>query len=288
MLRYAVMAAIVLCACADDGADPGPTLRRAMAGPDAAPSDGGLDAAPSDGGADAAAIDGGADAAASDGGADAAPSSDGGCTTGVCGVARVGEASARALQGCTYASPLAYENEVLVATSETLTSFSTEGEELWHLTLPAPEGEMAFVVATPVIIPGGRLVVGYHTVARTEEPHDVNRARIRHRVAVVDLESRSLDPEFDPIDLVAEFEGNDGEPVPFEPANALGRAELAHIGEPAGLGQCTWLSATRATFSRGTASCSRSTSTAGASAAALRRSALRSSRRPSRRAARPA
>src|SRR5688572_23421091 len=115
------------------------------------------------------------------------------CERAVCGVTRVEPAEPVTLQGCTYASPAAYEgedgSEVLLVAGETVSALSIEGNLLWSVTLPAPDGEMAFAVATPVRV-GERLVVGYHTVERTSEPHDVNRERERQMMAVVDLSAR--------------------------------------------------------------------------------------------------
>lgn len=164
---------------------------------------------------------------------------DGGdCDAGVCGVTRIEPADPVTLPGCTYASPIRYAGdhgtEILLATSERLSALSTGGELLWNIALPAPEGEMAFVVATPALV-GDRLVVSYHTVERTTEPHDVGRERKRHMVAVVDLKARAIDDAFEPVELDADFEGNDGATVPFTATNALGRA-LTHVATGSGLG----------------------------------------------------
>jgi len=160
------------------------------------------------------------------------------CERAVCGVQRVEPAEPVSLLGCTFASPVAYDgaegSEVLLVASETLSALSLDGELLWSLTLPAPEGEMALAVATPVRI-GGRLVVGYHTVERTEETHDLNRERLRQRVVVVDLEARRLDEAFEPLDLHAEFPANDDQVVTFTATNTLGRA-LTHVATDAELG----------------------------------------------------
>jgi hypothetical protein len=149
------------------------------------------------------------------------------CAGPVCRVEPVVPPSVLSLDGCTYASPLAYAGaggtEVLVVASETLSAYSLEGALSWSVTLPAPDGEMAFAVATPVLV-GDRLIVGYHTVERTTEPHDVNRARERQMIAVVDLAARRIDDAFEPVELTADFPANDGGLVPFTSTNALGRA----------------------------------------------------------------
>jgi hypothetical protein len=160
------------------------------------------------------------------------------CERTACGVARVEPAEPVALRGCTFASPVAYDRadgtEVLLVTSETLSALSLDGELLWSLTLPAPDDEMALAVATPVRI-GHRLVVGYHTVERTTEPHDLNRERLRQRVVIVDLEARRIDEAFEPLDLHAEFPANDDQIVTFTATNTLGRA-LAHVATDGELG----------------------------------------------------
>jgi len=160
------------------------------------------------------------------------------CERTACGVARVEPAEPASLRGCTFASPVAYDGadgtEVLLVTSETLSALSLDGEPLWSLTLPAPDGEMALAVATPVRI-GHRLVVGYHTVERTSEPHDLNRERLRQRVVIVDLQARRIEEAFEPLDLHAEFPANDDQVVAFAATNTLGRA-LAHVATDGELG----------------------------------------------------
>ena len=168
-------------------------------------------------------------ACSEDDGTSEPPPSD--CGRPVCAVAPITREPDVSLDGCTYASPIAYETaegpEVLVLASETLTALSLDGERLWSVVLPAPDGEMAFAVATPVLI-GDRLIAGYHTVERTSDPHDVNRARERQMIAVIDLAARRIDDTFEPLELNADFAGHDGEVVPFTATNALGRA-LTHL-----------------------------------------------------------
>src|SRR5687767_11572668 len=83
------------------------------------------------------------------------------CQRAVCSVARVEPEEPVTLSGCTYASPVAYEgedgSEVVLVAGETVSALSIDGQLLWSVTLPAPEGEMAFAVATPVRV-GERLV----------------------------------------------------------------------------------------------------------------------------------
>ena len=110
------------------------------------------------------------------------------------------------------------------------------GGLLWKLQLPAPEGEVAMAVATPVMV-GRRLVVAYHTISAADsERPDVGHHRKRQRVAVVDLDTRALDPAFPIVELAAQVEGHDGTPVDFLPSHALARSQLVHLPSPDGRG----------------------------------------------------
>jgi len=127
---------------------------------------------------------------------------------------------------CIYASPLADGGSVLVAGGDG--SFSAidphTGAKIWSIVLPAPEGERAFIVATPVVV-GRRAVVAYHTIAASSAELHVATTHIRHRVAVVDLDAHVLDASRPPIDLSA-TSGN----VVFTPSHALGRGALVESG----------------------------------------------------------
>ena len=139
--------------------------------------------------------------------------------------------------GCLFASPLRYKaaggDRIIVADGGGSVSAlnPTTGALVWQLRLPVNDTEDPFVVGTPVIV-GQRLVVGYHTVAKRDKngagPNVVD-PRLRHRVAVVDLETGQLDSAFPPIDLVASKPSwdNSGD-VPFLPSRNLGRAALSH------------------------------------------------------------
>ena len=139
--------------------------------------------------------------------------------------------------GCLFASPLHYKaasgDQIIVADGGGSVSAlnPTTGALVWQLRLPVDDTEDPFVVATPVIV-GQRLVVSYHTIAKRDKsgagPNVVD-PRLRHRVAVVALETGQLDSAFPPIDLVATKPSwdNSGE-VAFLPHRNLGRAALRH------------------------------------------------------------
>lgn len=140
-----------------------------------------------------------------------------------------------AFSGCLFASPLSYLSRggaaVVIAdaggrvTLIDAVTFAT----IWQIALPAPSGEVGFVVGTPAIV-GSRLIVSYHTTLK-EEPASPNVVdpRRRHRVAVVDLERGQLDPGFEVLELAATVAGNDARTVSFLPSNALGRSALVHV-----------------------------------------------------------
>ncbi len=140
---------------------------------------------------------------------------------------------------CHFASPLAYESpargtEVLLAVGESIVGVDPlTGAAHWTVTLPAPDGEMAMVVGTPYL-EGDSLVVGYHTTATTTGLRDVLDARLRQRVAVLDLRVPDIDPAFPVVDLHGEADTVDADApkVVFDPGQALGRAALAGARMP--------------------------------------------------------
>ena len=148
-------------------------------------------------------------------------------------------------RGCHLASPLAYTGaggvEVVASVSDQVAGLDPDtGLELWSVTLPAPDGEMGFVVGTPLLVEH-RLFVSYHTTPASSGGRDVNVTRIRHRVVVVDLSARAIDDDFEIVELsgavpatpTALDDGGtqDAGEVAFDPAHALGRAELVRIVE---------------------------------------------------------
>ena len=106
------------------------------------------------------------------------------------------------------------------------------GQSAWSVTLPAPAGEQAFVVATPVVV-GGLLVVEYHTVAVGTSPLLVTATRLRHRVAVVDIAAQALSTDLAPFDLAASIAGPFGD-YGFEPGQAMARGALVNAVPPGG------------------------------------------------------
>lgn len=145
---------------------------------------------------------------------------------------------------CHLASPLAWATdggwEILSAVDDSVFGLDPEtGAQRWSFALPAPPGEKAFLVATPALV-GHRLVVGFHTTADVPGNREVVDGRLRHRVLVLDLHTRNVDPDFDVLELQGSVPSADGDGarVAFEPAHALGRAALIHAALPGdGLGR---------------------------------------------------
>lgn len=133
------------------------------------------------------------------------------------------------LDACAIASPLlGPDGELIISGSDAVVGVDPDdGAERWRVTLPAPEGERAFVVATPALDDDGRLYVGYHTTSSAAQRRDVNTARLRHRVAVIDAHAHALVDDKPALDLVGELESPNGSgTVSFRPANALLRSDL--------------------------------------------------------------
>ena len=143
--------------------------------------------------------------------------------------------------GCLFASPLWIESQgersILAAPSDgRLRALDPRtGTVIWSLELPVSAGLEPLLVATPGRI-GKRLVVVYQGFdpALSEDPFDNELSRQEHRVAVVDLEARALDAEFEPLTLDAEQDAvaigdEDSEPtrVRFNPPTQLSRAAVA-------------------------------------------------------------
>lgn len=131
------------------------------------------------------------------------------------------------LPGCAIASPLVVTSQgqellltaltsgVLVATSP------TDGSEVFRVPLAAPKGQDAFIAATPGVL-------GTHVVIATMLRDEAEGARRRsHAVAVLDLETRALDPRFPLLTLAARVPNFDGTAdVEFLPANAFSRSAI--------------------------------------------------------------
>lgn len=147
-------------------------------------------------------------------------------------------------EGCVYASPLVVGDDLVVYGGDgRIVRFAAGSQtQRWSTLLPTPEGEDPVLVATPVRV-GNRLVAVYHTAAApagapagVPRGHNTTERRLRHRMAVLDLETGALDPDFPPFDLAAVMPGNGGE-VPFRPANAMARGNLVHTPSTGPLGR---------------------------------------------------
>ncbi|MFT3921573.1 MAG: hypothetical protein QM778_03465 [Myxococcales bacterium] len=104
----------------------------------------------------------------------------------------------------------------------------SSGALLWNVELPETEGEIAYVVATPVTV-GDRLVLTWQDIAITgTDPATAPRSA--HRVAVIDLSAGRLDPDYPILTLSGQRPSFDGsESVVFEANNALSRSRLVHL-----------------------------------------------------------
>lgn len=155
----------------------------------------------------------------------------------------IAEADAATLPGCPFASPVWYEDAsggLLIAadSSGTVTALSpASGAPAWQTRMPAPDGEDALVLATPVLV-GELLVVAYHTTPLAKDAggapraHEVTEPRLRQRVAVLTARDGKLARDFPAIDLHAELPATGGGTVTFLPGQALARGALAHLIEP--------------------------------------------------------
>ncbi len=94
------------------------------------------------------------------------------------------------------------------------------GERIFEIRLPAPEGRQQQVTATPVRF-GNKIALAQQILAGES-------TRIGHRVAIVDLDQRRLDPTFPIVELHAEKTGVGTEVIAFNPPTAFSRAALVH------------------------------------------------------------
>jgi hypothetical protein len=128
------------------------------------------------------------------------------------------------VEGCHLASPVALPGGFATAAGPRVRAFSPTGELRWETTLPAPDAQRAFVVATPLTL-GSRLVVAYHTVP-AGAAYDVNTTRLSQRVVVLDAETGLPDRDYEPLLLEHAFQTIGGQPVPFRADHALARGAL--------------------------------------------------------------
>ncbi len=98
------------------------------------------------------------------------------------------------------------------------------GKLAWQMKLPTPEGQRAELIATPVIVDNALVVI-----------YQVTKDGIRtsHRLAVIDLATKTFDASFPVLELTAEKPGIDSKPVKFNPPTAYSHAALKHI-KPSG------------------------------------------------------
>lgn len=95
----------------------------------------------------------------------------------------------------------------------------------WQIKAPTPEGQLAHLIATPVIIGGDKLVIIYQCLKKG--------VRTSHRMAVIDLAKKQLDDAFPVLVLSAEKPAADGiGTVTFNPPTAFSHAALKHAPQP--------------------------------------------------------
>ncbi len=145
--------------------------------------------------------------------------------------------------GCLLASPLALELDgrpsIVLATGDGRVALvdPDTGATRASLALPHEAAEIAHVIATPVVVPGPRLVVAYQDVTATA-PDPASGPRSAHRVAVVDLVTMTLDPAFPTLTLEGSVPASDGAgDITFLASNALSRSTLVHAPSGGGLGR---------------------------------------------------
>lgn len=145
--------------------------------------------------------------------------------------------------GCVLASPLTVEVDgnpsIVVASGEGRVRLLDPESGLSRavIDLPVRPGELAYLVATPVIVSGPRLVVAWQDV-RMGSGDPAAAPRTSQRVAVIDLRAGTLDPAFPVLTLEGSAPTSDGTgTVPFLASNALSRARLVHAPSEAGLGR---------------------------------------------------
>lgn len=94
----------------------------------------------------------------------------------------------------------------------------------WQINAPTPEGQLAHLISTPVII-GDKLIILYQCLTKG--------VRTSHRLAVIDLAKKQLDKAFPVLVLSAEKPGVDGiGTVAFNPPTAFSHSALKHALKP--------------------------------------------------------
>ena len=128
---------------------------------------------------------------------------------------------------CEFSAPLAIVSQgsaqILIATADGVFTAvdPTTGAEVWRVALTAQAGTTPHLVAPPTLV-GSRLVFGWQEVT-------ADWTRVSHRLGVLNLEMRALDPAFPTVTLSARQAASDGaSTIDFVPAHAYGRAALVH------------------------------------------------------------
>jgi hypothetical protein len=133
--------------------------------------------------------------------------------------------------GCVLASPLLGpdRDQVIVASGDgsVVALAPDSGAIAWRLALPAPEGELAHVIATPALIGGDRMVIAWQDVLAAS-PDPAAAPRSAHHVAMIDLARGAIDPAFPILTLAGSRPDADGGTVEFAASNALSRSRLIH------------------------------------------------------------
>ncbi|CAG7856350.1 hypothetical protein MCAMS1_00799 [biofilm metagenome] len=129
------------------------------------------------------------------------------------------------------ASPLLYKHQgkpqIIVPVSDgTVAALDGKsGKLIWQLKVLVPEGQLCELIATPVIV-DNKLVIIFQASR--------DGIRTSHRMAVIDLLTKSFDNSFPVLEISAEQPGTDGKgDVKFNPPTAYSHAALKHI-KPSG------------------------------------------------------
>ncbi|MCX7096405.1 MAG: hypothetical protein NTV43_00690 [Methylococcales bacterium] len=98
------------------------------------------------------------------------------------------------------------------------------GVLVWQINVPTPEGHLAHLISTPLII-GDKLIIIYQCWEKG--------LRTSHRMAVIDLLKQRLDPDFPVLVLNAEKPSADGlSTIKFNPPTAFSHAALKYAPKP--------------------------------------------------------
>jgi hypothetical protein len=101
---------------------------------------------------------------------------------------------------------------------------SETGALVWQVNVPAPKGQQAQIISTPVII-GSKLVVLYQCLEKN--------IRVSHRLAIIDLDQRHLDNSFPILVVSAEKLAADGvSTIKFNPPTAFSHSAIKHAIKP--------------------------------------------------------